>query len=60
MERLYPYRVTVFAAPAALTTALLGAVYLDLLSITWFWLAAAGLVPAVVSAVVVFDALKRL
>jgi hypothetical protein len=38
----------------------LGAVYLDLLSITWFWLAAAGLVPAVVSAVVVFDALKRL
>jgi hypothetical protein len=40
--------------------ALVAAVYLVVLSITWFWLAAAALVPAVVLAVIVFDALKRL
>jgi hypothetical protein len=60
MDRLHPYRVTLFAAPAALTVALVGTVYLDAVSITWFWFAMAGLVPAVVVAIVLFDASKRL
>jgi hypothetical protein len=60
MDRLDNYRLPFFLAPTIGAILLVGAVYFTSLSITWFWFAAALLVPALVLAVVLFDGLKRL